>query len=976
MPDESLLPPPLTLDDFAPSFVTPKTPIPGEPTVATPTVREATIAAGQRGTLRAPSFSERNVESGIPLDTETGIPTMTYFMAKLNRLREDQLNYLKGIYGEENVRLADTGEPIVRVVDSTTGKPKDITLSPDKMSLNDAADLGAHGGEIIGGIMSAKRGDIRGFIPQLRNITRMSIGTEAGGALQDVTVRGLEGQNIRPGEILGARAAAVPVDIGAGLFMAGTGKVLGKAISPFSDPLPAQFDLTEAKARLRAKYGIELPNTPGELTGNTLLLRAEAFARQKPGSTGPFQRIVDAQNKAIQSIQNILLGRAPAQSAEETGESAMETIGAKMNPLRSEIESLKKGVSKSATEELRGAALAATETELRPELPRQTIGQAIRETAHAFRDAWKKESGYDEFFSNSVTQAETVSVKSLSERAADLLKKMPGADKVTSVPTGVLDSRGIPILMDEAGREVWKEFIPERVVARLQRLASSPDAKVSLDQLKQMRTEIDDDILLGQAVPGVRNKHLKDVRSMLTNAMNEAVDSFGDPALKKEWQRINKSYAENVPRFEQKGIAELFHDPQNPNWVGNDRIVQRAIADPDIYNEYVRFFGRETPLMRSLQRSVAEHVLGVSSNPLNGLVDGKTFVNNLKQLWHDSPQLAKDAFGENSSRLYGIASAETASKVGERDRAGMLIRSINGKVDLGDLEDLLRSGNPTAQKLVDLVNAQNKLAMEYRNTIKKTISEGGPLGEKIEPTEFVNYFSRRGEPKDIKEIMSMLSDRPDVTEGIRRQTILDILGRARSGGEALSHQFGKPGPLSAKNLEEAMGLLERQGTQTQRYRAILGDDTWQDLSDLGRYLTPREAGASTFGSAGRLSAGSQIAQLEKGSIFKFLDTAVRNFIVAGIYSSPMIRKWVANTAMTPAEQATVTSYLVSSTPFVEALVDHFGESRARAVAGQIKGAIDQSLPKPGQKTEPASELTLPKPLSLDDFKKQAAPTAP
>lgn len=961
------IPPAPQPEDFGISFAEPRQPIQGEPSLAPMTERAATVASGQRSTMRRQNFVERNVQSGVPLDTDVGIPTWEYFQTKLNRLKEGQVNYLKGIYGEENVRLADTGEPIVRIVDSGTGKPKDITLAPDKMSLRDAADLGEFGGQIIGGFLAAKKGDVRGIAPNILNIARMSIGSEIGGGVQDVSTRAYQGQDILWGEVFKSRGANIPLDFGGGLFMAGAGKVLGKVISPFSDPMPAQFNLTEAKARLRAKYpGIDLQNTPGELTGNTLLLRSEAFARQKPGSSGAFQRIVDAQNKAIQYIQDILTGKSTPQTAEETGQTALESIGAKLAPLKSDIETMKKQVSAFATADIREAAARATGLGAAPE--KRTLGQAFREAAYAARDAWKKASGYEEFFSNPITQEENVSIQSMSDKANEILKSMPSTEKRTSVPIGIVDERGIPIMRDEAGREVWKEFIPERVLARLQRIASSPDAKLSLDQLKQMRTEVDDDILTGQAVPGVRNVHLKQIRTMLTDAMNEAVDSFGDPALTSEWKRINKAYAENVPRFEQKGIAEMFRDPQNPNWRGNNQLVQDAIDNPDIYAEYVKFFGASSPVVKGLQRTVAEDVLGTSSNPLNGLIDGKTFINNLKALVKKSPEMAKDAFGPDTQNLYSIASAETAATVGERDRAGMLIRSINGKVDLGDLQDLLQSGNPTAQKLVDLVSAQNNLATAFRNSIKKTIAEGGPLGEKINPSDFVNYFSRQGEPKDIKEVMAMLADRPDITESIRRQTLLDILGRARSS-DALKHEFGKAGTLTAKDLEEAMGLTGRGGaTQVERYRSILGDDTWQDLTDIGHFLQPREAGASTFGTAGRLSAGAQIAQLERGNIFKFLDTATRNFIIAGVYSIPAVRKWVANVAMTPADQASLVSYMVSATPFVEAMVHHFGDKRAAEAAAQIKYAIDQSQRAKSQGAIYSPSQIVPQPLSLDYFK--------
>lgn len=977
MPNDATLPPPLSLGDFTNAPAS----LPSEPSLAPLTVQAAAVQAGTLSTMRRATFAERNTAPGTPLDVETGIPTFTYFQAKLNRLKEDQANYLKSVYGEDNVRISDTGEPIVRVIDSETGKPKDVKMAPDKLTLRDAADLGAHGMEILGGFLAARKGDVRGVVPVIKNIGRMAVGTEAGGATQDVLTRGYQGQDMLWGEIFKSRGEAIPLDFGGGLFMASAGKVLGKVISPFADPAPAQFNLAEAKARLQAKYPVvgDILSTPGELTGSPLLLRAEAFARQKIGSAGIFAKITAATDASIRKVQDILLGRATPATSEEAGQSALDAIGAKLTPLRSEVEGLKKGVAASATEDLRSAMLTATGTELRPAVPKSTLGQAIREVAASARDAWKAASGYEEFFANPVTQAENVSLKSLSSKAAELLKSMPGQDKITTVPTGVLDARGVPITRDEAGREVWKEFIPERVVTRLQRLADSPDAKLSLDQLKQMRTEVDDDILTGEAVPGVRNLQLKRVRSMLTDAMSEAVDSFGDPALTTEWQRINAAYKANVPRFEQKGIAELFRDPQNPNWIGNDKLVQNAINDPDVYHEYLKFFGKASPVMDAFHRRVAEDVLTDSSNALNGLVDGRTFVNNLKALATKSPEMAQAAFGPNVQKLYGIASAETAATVGERDRAAMLIRSINGKVDLGDLQDLLASGNPTAQKLVDLVSAQNKIALEFRNGIKKAIAEGGPLGEKVNPSDFVNYFSRQGEPRDIKEVMSMLSDRPDITQSIQRQTLMDIFSRARSSGESLTKEFGKSGQLTASGLEDAMGLSGRGGpTQVERYRSILGADTWQDLTDLGHILQPREAKSAVFGTAGRLSVGSDISQLERGNIFHFLDTAARNFIISGIYSMPVVRKWVGNVAMTPADQAALLNYMVASTPFVEAMVHHFGDKRAAEMAAQIKFAIDQSR-RPqarGTATTPSPGIALPQPLSLDYFKRGTNAPAP
>lgn len=965
------IPPPPKPEDYGITFATPKPPLPGEPSLAPMTERAAASTVGIR--VKGPSFEERNINvfgETVPIDRDVGVPTWTYFQTKLNRLKEDQLNYLRSVYGAANVALGDTGEPIIRVVDSETGKSRAITLAPERMSFRDVADLGAHGLEIAGGFMAAKKGDVRGMWQNVVNIARMSVGAEAGGALQDAVVRGTQpgqGGDVRPGEILAYRATMVPLDFGAGLFMAAGGKVLGKAISPFSDPMPAQFDLTEAKARLRAKYpGLELPNTPGELTGSSILLRTEQFGRQQTGAAGVFQKIVDKQDADVRTVQDILLGKSTA-TTEEAGEMALEAIGSKTIPLRSEIEGLKKGVRASATAELKGAATTATGLTDAPD--RQIIGEALRGAAHAARESWKKSTGYDEFFSNPITQQENISVKSLSDRAKGILASMPSTEKITKVPTGVTDAAGNPILKDEVGREVWKEFIPERVLARLQRIATSPDAKLSLNQLKQMRTEVDDDILTGEAVPGVRNVHLKRIRSMLTDAMSEAVESFGDPKITAEWKRINKSYAENVPRFEQKGIAEFFRDPQNPNWEGNTRLVRKAIDDPDIYKEYVKFFGEHTPALDALRRSIADEV--IEANPVSNMVDGKTFVTNLKNLINKSPQMAKDVFGEGISRLFSVASAETAGSLGERDRAGMLIRNINGKVDLGDLTELLRSGSPTAQKLVDLVSAQNKLALEYRNSLKKAAAEGGPLGEKIQPTEFVNSFSRQGEPKDIKEIMSLLADRPDVTENIRRQALLDIFARARASSETLKHQFGKPGELSASGLEEALGLAGRGGpTQQQRYRAILGDDTWQDLVDLGRFLTPREGGAATFGTAGRLSMGSKIAQLERGGALSFLDSAARSFVLATAYASPMIRKWIGNVAFTPKEQNAIMNYLVASTPFVEALIKEYGvepgKRNAMEIAARIKAGIDQSVRRDERTQSPA--IDIPQPLSMDYFK--------
>jgi hypothetical protein len=186
----------------------------------------------------------------------------------------------------------------------------------------------------------------------------------------------------------------VPIDIGMGAGLALFGKAAGKVITPFGDkPGPIQFDADQARKYFFDKYGIDIPLTPGESTGNQFLLRAEAMLKKLPGASKTYRDIRQQQDEAFTKVQDIELGRAPGAplpSSQEVGEKAIGALGAKVDPLVAAQQQAREAATTTASDTIRNIVGGLTKPA--PELYKSKVGEQIRTKVTAMRDAFEQEA--------------------------------------------------------------------------------------------------------------------------------------------------------------------------------------------------------------------------------------------------------------------------------------------------------------------------------------------------------------------------------------------------------------------------------------------------------------------------------------------------------------------------------------------------------------------------------------------------------
>lgn len=888
-------------------------------------------------------FQARNIEEGVPLDITSGMPSWDYFKGSFERLKNKQLEYYQKL--GYPARLSDTGEIIVRVMDSKTGKPKDVLANPHGIDYHDFLDLVAQTPEIAGGILAARKGGGRGVWQGLINLARMAGGTEGAGVMKDVAARELQGVPVDLGEIFSSRAQMGVGDVAMGGAL-GVGTKLGtKLISPFSEKGPLQFNLQKAQDYFKAK-GFDLHSTPGETTGNPFLLRMEAFARQNPGSSVPFDALATQTANDVQQIQNIMLGLPAAateadiaamRTPEQVGKDVTGAIGSKNLALEGQVAKAKSQLAKTTTEEIGREFESAAG---RPAASRTELGQSLRTRVQADYDAFKAqaERNYAAVEANPLVKEKNIPADPLAADAKKLVKELPSVETTITTDTGLKDFAGRPILKTEKGEKILWEFVPAGLKAKLLRLSELEGQSFRLDELLQMRREIRNSINQAQAIPGVQTRTLSRMEDMVDTRIRDGLQDL-DPRLKALWEKANTEYAEGIKRFREHGIANALKTPEQPGFVGSRDLADRAINDPDWMTAYRNYFGAASPEYRQVKRAVLDDL--ATFDPLTGSIKGANFFANLERMAKDKPEVLREVMGPNWKKIVQLA------KVNEYALATKPLQ-----IDAEELAKIVGSGTASERQLFNLLEAETKRQTAYQNTLRRSVQAGTLKPDSIRPSEFVRYMSRSAEPAEINEVLALLHDRPELLEDIRRVTVSQILNDASASPRALDviATHGRVSKeLTASGLEDALRIGDR--TAMQRYKSILGQDTWNDLMALRDYLRPRELKQSAFQTAGGLSAGTKIAALERGGILHFADTALKNFIFATLYTSRPLKAWLSNNAITGRDAATAVNYMIASTPFVEALRRDF-QNGAAAKARNIKAALDAYI---RQSSQPESQ---------------------
>lgn len=927
-----------------------------------PQPSRAGISAPSIPDLAAENLRKQGAQPDIPFHEE-GMDFWTTLMGKARETKEAQLRYLAKRFGPENVRLNELDEPVVRITNPDTGKAEDFPLNAKKMTLNNLASLARFAPEIAGSALALQLGGpSRGVL--MRSLLG-ALGSEEGATLKDIALSGTDArqsaiehlQNV-PGDML--------ADLGlAGLLKSGQiakGIIQGKGIpNPLAGhPIlsPADPELTSegvaAALRNQARSGIAPNLRPSEVSGIPFMAMLEQYMERKPAGTKPMLAGKIRREEASTAFQNWMIDPATLPTDEEVGRKGLSLLEGTVEPLRKDVALAEFGVqaeqkgAERIAETLKNKAEAQIIADQRAKVlsglrattvptqgvPLSETGDLLRSRFIELRNQFKAQSSdlYNKFFENPKAKEPLISGNALKRSIDDLRMELPAVTKEVEKDTGLLSATGEPITTTQN----QKVPISTPIRSRLDELSSKlEDGKVSINDLKQIRTDLDDAIKIGEAIPGVKEGRLKSTYKAVSDAITDGLRQINDPELTQAWKDATKFYRENVDRFTEKNVSRLAREAEDTSAVGNAEFVKKAIGSEDAYQALRGFYGLRSTEMGAFRNTVRNKVLADSLG-VGDLVDGQNLVRALRGLRDSNPELYKDVFAGRGNDFL---------------RAAEQLGSFQQKIPVEEIEKLLttsRTGDPSI-KLLYLQNAQRRLNEEYQNSVVNKFLKGDIPASKLEPDKFVSSLPQ-AKLSDVRDVMSRIErEDPAVAEQIRRKSVQNLLSEARRNPQprdTMAKLTGESGDLiSGTGISNALG----RGDQLEKYKALLGN-LYEPLTDYAKTELLGEERRRVAGGVGMLAPGSAMNAFIKAltpwegghkpeGIIKEMSGLARDKVLSIALSSNAVRNWLVS-PHSISEIPNAIKLAILSQPFLEGAMQEFkSEGELQKVMSILKVAF-------------------------------------
>lgn len=896
---------------------------------------------------RAIELARLGQREGVPF--HQGLPTVADIAVELRKTPEEQVTYLARTYGPENVRMNELGEPVVNI------KGEDYVVNPHKLTLNSLTGLAAYAPETLLSALAMKFG---GKNPGLvKQALTGALGIAAGAAAKDVAI------GEKPGEAIATEAAQIPANTAGGVLLGGAFKAgqtavdVAKAIGRgglrnFAEGLPnpmaksalfapANLELTRegvaAAQRLAKQTGIEARLSPGEATGIPLLAQLETRQEAVAAGAGPSIAARKARDDVSRAWQDWMVDPATLGTDEEVARRGIGVLRASVEPLEKDValakfalEAQQRGDTR-LLQAMRSQGEAAQQAKIIGDFkvgalpssgaPLTETGDLLQKRVVTLRDAEKTslENRYNAFFSKPETMEPTIRGGSLKAEVDQTLRDLPGVTKPVKVDTGLVDEQGAPIVREESR----KVPVDTPIRPRLEELSSKlAGGKVSINDLKQIRTDVGDAIKQGEAVPGVREGRLKQLYGQLTKAIDEGLDTIGDPALKQEWEQLNTDYQTFANKYQERTLAPLFKEADQPG-VGNTDFARGIIGSADKYNALKSFLGNNASELAALQKTTRQMVLQNSlADGSSTALNGQALVKELEALQAKNPALFNDAFGGNGRQFV---------------KAARVLNTFQHNLPAEETEALLNPANrATPNALSNLQQAERRLKDEYTNGALRDFVKGDRAD--LEPDKFIRFLPNY-KLSDVKEVAARLASDPDTLEQVQRKTIQALFQEARRNPSptdvlAVLKAGGKGGDvLSGTSLVKALGT----GDQFDKYKALLSPDQMEFIQDMAKRELLREEKYRVGGGTGMFSKGDVATGVldaltpgrgGKGSLLKELPTFMRDKVASWILASPRLNTFLLN-PHTLADMPRTMLAVVSSEPFLRAAQEEIRDPGAR-----------------------------------------------
>lgn len=865
----------------------------------------------------------------IPISNE-GIGSR-YFRAAMQRGPEAQLAVIQKMYPDKRARILQDGKITIELMDSETGKPKEVIINPYGMEAADLMDLAVQAPEIAAGTAAAIMTGGTGFAKTAAQLVFSALAGAGTGAVRDVVSRSAEGIPVQFGEIGSARGQEAALDLFLSTSLLGAAKAT-RAMSPFAKEIKAgtlEHDFEGGRRFFREVFGEDIPATPADITGSPALRAVEAVEGQQPGARTVVGQMQKRRNDTLRRIMDRGLGKV---TPEETiGEEAISTIRkVEVEPLEQAITTARQAAEAKGEQRVLDMIDDAIGT---PRGGRVTPSEAGTKTLGEFQTKLSEAK-------SKVDQA-YAAVNALPGGSGDVLDGTPAADAAKAI----LDE--LPRKTAGGQSEILKTGVPDGLLKSLNDLESLRGSKVSLQTLTNMKRAAYDEIAKTEAVPGTKDRWFSKVAAAYEDGIQKGVDATGDPRLKAALTNAKETYKKELLPFDRPGVAELAKGEFDTARLSPEQVANRLFEGSKAIENYrilKTTLGADNPAFKVLKRSWADSQIAEVSDPITGAIDAQALANRFAKLNADKPELVQEIFGNKFSSL-------------TKNLGDLVMFKQLKNLDQEGVEVLMSTPNVNAADFKNVVQMQLNRDKAYANRLIGDVADGLPIASKLKPTEFVKRIANTDTPTaDVKKVLDTLAtENPEAREAVATAAFYRILDQASTRTAANAAQSVRGGALdiNATRLAEALG---RPGTAQRLRNELL-------LSDAGAPVTPGAANPSridiienlikvkapseikdqTMAAAGGLGSGMVIRQA-LNSPLKYASNYAKNLFVSILYTSELGTKLAANRMFGPAEASAIANTLIASEPFARRLMEVTGDDRlAGQIMGELKDSIDQVM---------------------------------
>lgn len=864
---------------------------------------------------------ERYAREGVPLDTTTGAGFFARAGLSFANSPEARSDFISRAYNGSKVDITDEGDFIIRnVQDQGTGQAKDLLVDERDFTKADVADMAAPVIRTAAEFLFLKRvGLAEGGV-----LKRLFVGTPAAAAFGEgltATGQALLGQRQTFAEHLGEFGKNVAGGLALGGALEGGLGAVNAARGRLGGEL-ASGDVERAGIRalgaVNKEAGTSITPSLGQMAASPDVLNLETFLKRLPFFGTALRKQDEVRGEAVRALQRGIVGEQPLQPLADLGADLAETAKDVVARPLAAATVAEQSLATRAADQLESAisAIAPSARSFTEEGTASLTKLAARGQYGQFKQT------ADELFEAAGNPE--ISTAPLKPMLAAIREGLPKRTIITE--SELVDAAGKPLATTE-GKEVVRELVPTEL-QRFLKGAESLDERMPLSELRRIRSTVDDAIREGRGLEGVSTYELKKLQHAFTETINQGVEMLGEQG--NAIMRANRFYRDNIERFEVPLVARLLKEgPADAGYMGQYELVNALRSNPDRFRELEGFLKGAvteggTPIgatgervFNVVRRSLMEDILTRSRvNPGSSAsnINADAFV---QELSHYPPAVRSTLLGASEDTIKRNLDLLKQLKSGYKD------------VPMDKLEAFVRFPANSVEDLSRLATARKEAANLFENEVVKKLLKGeGANVEALGSEEALDWLMHTKRNSDVAEMMSYVSDNPELTESIRRNTAARIFQEVAQ----------KTTPADAARLNDRTQLIDpvrlvekfREPESRARLRTLLGDSTFNLMDNFAA----SQAILGKTGSSSIIGGSTATSILTKTlKFFRNVPLAAKFTIYSVALTNPSLQKAVMEGSLNAGtDLPAFTAALVSSPPVLNALKDQYGKAGAELIA--------------------------------------------